>query len=46
MGLITIIRKAAAPSMGGTSNTGLTTSLPATANAPAAVTTSFWGCVS
>jgi hypothetical protein len=37
---------AAAPSMGGTSNTGLTTALPATANAPAAVTTSFWGCVS
>jgi hypothetical protein len=36
---------AAAPSMGGTSNTGLTTALPATANAPAAVTTSFWGCV-
>ena len=37
---------AQAPSMGGTSNTGLTTALPATANAPAAVTTSFWGCVS
>ncbi len=37
---------AAAPSMGGTSNTGLTTALPATANAPALVTTSFWGCVS
>ncbi len=36
---------AASPSMGGTSNTGLTTALPATANAPAAVTTSFWGCV-
>jgi hypothetical protein len=36
---------AGAPSMGGTSNTGLTTTLPATANAPAAVTTSFWGCV-
>lgn len=36
---------AGTPSMGGTSNTGLTTSLPATANAPAAVTTSFWGCV-
>jgi hypothetical protein len=36
---------AGAPSMGGTSNTGLTTALPATANAPAAVTTSFWGCV-
>lgn len=37
---------AAAPSMGGTSNTGLTTALPATANAPGTVTTSFWGCVS
>ena len=37
---------AGAPSMGGTSNTGLTTSLPATANAPGTVTTSFWGCVS
>ncbi len=37
---------AGAPSMGGTSNTGLTTVLPATANAPATVTTSFWGCVS
>jgi len=36
---------AAAPSMGGTSNTGLTTGLPATANAPGTVTTSFWGCV-
>lgn len=36
---------AGAPSMGGTSNTGLTTSLPATANAPGTVTTSFWGCV-
>lgn len=36
---------AGAPSMGGTSNTGLTTLLPATANAPATVTTSFWGCV-
>jgi hypothetical protein len=36
---------AAAPSMGGTSTTGLTTALPATAAAPAAVTTSFWGCV-
>jgi hypothetical protein len=36
---------AGAPSMGGTSNTGLTTALPATANAPATVTTSFWGCV-
>lgn len=34
-----------APSMGGTSNTGLTTSLPTTANAPGLVTTSFWGCV-
>lgn len=37
---------AGAPSMGGTSNTGLTTALPATANAPGTVTTSFWGCVS
>jgi hypothetical protein len=37
---------AAAPSMGGTSTTGLTTALPATAAAPATVTTSFWGCVS
>lgn len=37
---------AAAPSMGGTSNTGLTTALPGTANAPGTVTTSFWGCVS
>jgi hypothetical protein len=37
---------AGAPSMGGTSNTGLTTSLPATATAPGTVTTSFWGCVS
>ncbi len=36
----------AAPSMGGTSTTGLTTSLPATAAAPGLVTTSFWGCVS
>lgn len=35
-----------APSMGGTSNTGLTTALPATANAPGTVTTSFWGAVS
>jgi hypothetical protein len=34
-----------APSMGGTSNTGLTTTLPATATAPAKVTTSVWGCV-
>ena len=37
---------AAAPSMGGTSTTGLTTALPATAAAPATVTTSFWGCIS
>jgi len=37
---------AAAPSMGGTSTSGLTTALPATAAAPATVTTSFWGCVS
>ena len=37
--------QAAAPSMGGTSNTGLTTALPATANAFGTVTTSFWGCV-
>lgn len=36
---------AGAPALGGTSNTGLTTSLPATANAPGLVTTSFWGCV-
>ena len=36
---------AAAPSMGGTSNTGLTTSLPSPANAPGTVTTSIWGCV-
>lgn len=36
---------AGAPSMGGTSTTGLTTSLPATAAAPGTVTTSFWGCV-
>jgi len=36
---------AAAPSMGGTSNTGLTTSLPTPANAPGTVTTSVWGCV-
>lgn len=36
---------AGAPSMGGTSNTGLSTALPATANAPGTVTTSFWGCV-
>jgi len=33
------------PSMGGTSTTGLTTALPATANALGTVTTSFWGCV-
>ncbi len=38
--------QAAAPSMGGTSTTGLTTALPSTANAPGTVTTSFWGCVS
>lgn len=37
---------AGAPSMGGTSTTGLTTALPATAAAPGTVTTSFWGCVS
>lgn len=37
---------AAAPSMGGTSTTGLTTALPATAAAPGTVTTSIWGCVS
>lgn len=37
---------AAAPSMGGTSTTGLTTALPATAAATGTVTTSFWGCVS
>jgi hypothetical protein len=37
---------AAAPSMGGTSTTGLTTALPATAAAFGTVTTSFWGCVS
>lgn len=37
---------AAAPSMGGTSTTGLTTALPATAAAPGTVTTTFWGCVS
>lgn len=36
---------AAAPSMGGTSNTGLTTALPNPANAPGTVTTSAWGCV-
>lgn len=38
--------QAAAPSMGGTSTSSLTTALPATAAAPATVTTSFWGCVS
>jgi hypothetical protein len=37
---------AALPSMGGTSTTGLTTALPATAAALGTVTTSFWGCVS
>lgn len=37
---------AGAPSMGGTSTTGLTTALPATALSPGTVTTSFWGCVS
>ncbi len=36
---------AGAPSMGGTSTTGLTTALPATAAAPGTVTTSFWGCI-
>lgn len=36
---------AGAPSMGGTSNTGLTTTLPNPANAPATVTTTVWGCV-
>lgn len=36
---------AAAPSMGGTSTTGLTTALPATAAAPGTVTTSTWGSV-
>lgn len=36
---------AGAPSMGGTSTSSLTTALPATANAPGTVTTSFWGCV-
>jgi len=36
---------AAAPSLGGTSNTGLTTALPDPANAPGTVTTSAWGCV-
>lgn len=38
--------QAQAPSMGGTSTTGLTTALPATAAAFGTVTTSFWGCVS
>lgn len=38
--------QAEAPSMGGTSTTGLTTALPATAAAPGTVTTSFWGCIS
>lgn len=37
--------RAAAPSLGGTSNTGLTTALPNPANAPGTVTTSAWGCV-
>jgi hypothetical protein len=36
---------AAAPSLGGTSTTGLTTSLPTPAAAPGTVTTSVWGCV-
>lgn len=36
---------AAAPSLGGTSTTGLTTSLPNPAAAPGTVTTSVWGCV-
>lgn len=36
---------AAAPSLGGTSNTGLTTALPNPANAPGLVTTNVWGCV-
>lgn len=34
-----------APTICGTSNTGLTTTLPNPANAPALVTTSVWGCV-
>ena len=38
--------QAQAPSMGGTSTTGLTTALPSTAAAFGTVTTSFWGCVS
>lgn len=37
--------QAAAPSMGGTSTSSLTTALPETAAAPGTVTTSFWGCV-
>lgn len=37
---------AGAPSTGGTSTTGLTTALPATAAALVTVTTSIWGCVS
>lgn len=36
---------AAAPSLGGTSSTGLTTALPNPAAAPGTVTTSAWGCV-
>jgi len=36
---------AAAPSLGGTSTTGLTTTLPNPAAAPGTVTTSVWGCV-
>jgi len=36
---------AAAPSLGGTSNTGLTTALPNPANAPGTVTANAWGCV-
>lgn len=36
---------AAAPSLGGTSNTGLTTALPNPANAPGSVTGFIWGCV-
>ena len=36
---------AAAPSLGGTSTTGLTTALPNPAAAPGTVTTSAWGCV-
>lgn len=37
---------AGTPSMGGTSTTGLTTALPATAASLGTVTTSIWGCVS